>query len=119
MAAAPVAPVSDLVGAWTVESMTPDGLGALADAQQTSGSIQFGSDGLGSLELVIDILGEQIVRRGPFAWSVAGNDLLINQGGQRPSVWSRSAGVGGAQTLKLKGNGALSATLSISRQAPQ
>jgi hypothetical protein len=119
VAPAPAAPVSDLVGAWTVESLTPEGLSAFAEAQQTTGSMQFRADGLGSLELVIDILGEQIVRRGPFAWSVAGNDLLINQGGQRPSVWSRSAGVGGAQTLKLKGNGAVSATLSISRQAPQ
>jgi hypothetical protein len=104
---------TDLVGHWEIEELIPEGISLLGVSPEATGTIDFDAAGNGSMEINIDILGQEIVRRGPFAWRADEASLLINEGGVRASTWSRVAKSATQQTLKLKGVGTLSATLRL------
>lgn len=115
VAAAPGAMPGDLVGDWEIVGLLPAGrdLGAFGPA--ASGNIRFDGAGRGAMNVLIDILGDEIVRGGPFTWRADGENLFINGGTAKASVWRRGGQGSASQSATLTGTGLTPVTLKIRR----
>lgn len=105
---------SDFNGEWRIIALEPDSAGGIGP--DASGSISFDPSGTGKMKILIDIMGQEILREGYFVWKSDASTLTINEGTKKVSVWQRAGGGDGEQFLVLKGRGPTDFRLRLARQ---